>query len=100
MTSPWAEIAGWLVLPAVLFVLASGLGLLVERATRARVPDALLAPLGACAAIVLVMPGYRAGIGGWAAATLVVVGAVAGWVAARPAPARVLGGWAGLAGLG
>ena len=46
MSSPWAEIASWLLLPAVLWLIGVGWSLAIEQVTRTALPDALLAPVG------------------------------------------------------
>ena len=95
------SLAAWLLLPLVLYVLALGLGLLAERLARTRVPNALLAPVGFCAAIVVVMPGYRLEVGAWLAVALVLAGAGAGLALGRAdLRERLNPGWAGVAGLG
>ena len=86
-------------LPATLWLTTTGLGLLAERAARARIPNGLLAPLGFCLATAL-LGVYELGGDGTVAAALLVAGAVAGLVLARrELPARLNPGWAGLAGL-
>ena len=74
---------GWLLLPAFLVAVCFGLGLLTERALRVRIVGALLAPLGLCVAIVVLMPLYKVGAPGFVAALVLVGLAVAGLVLGR-----------------
>ena len=92
------SLLAWLWLPALLWAICLGLGLLAERICRFALPNALLAPVGLGAFIALVMPGYRHGVGAWLAITLVSVGALGGFVlAGRTLPSRANPGWAGVA---
>jgi hypothetical protein len=85
--------------PVIATALALGVGLLVERLARWRIPGALLAPVGAATAIVLTTAVYR--MHGTAVVAAVVIGAaaVAGVVLARgdlrerlrPGPAAAAG---------
>lgn len=94
------SLAAWLLTPLLLYAAGVGLGLLAERVVRVRVPEALLAPLGFCAAIVLVMPVYRLGAGAWLATPLLALAALAGLALARTDLRRRLNpGWAGAAAL-
>lgn len=95
-----ADIAAWLLLPALFYATSLGLGLLVERVVGLRLVNGLVAPLGFCAAIVLVYPGYQLGVSAWLADVLLVAGSVAGLVFARGGlRERLNPGWAGVAGL-
>ncbi|HEY4917653.1 MAG TPA: hypothetical protein VIH92_12115, partial [Solirubrobacteraceae bacterium] len=67
-----------LVTPLLVWVVCTGCGLALERVLRLRLSNALLAPLGLCVALVLIMPGYTAGAGDGLAIALVVVVALAG----------------------
>jgi len=90
----------WLVLPLVFYLIAAGLGLLAERLARVELPDALLAPLGACLAIVLVLTVLELGGAGAAMGIVLVVLAVAGMVLSRDRlRSRLVPGWAGVAAL-
>jgi hypothetical protein len=75
--------SGWLlgiiVLPAVLYVLAFGAGLLVERAARVRLPGPLIAPVGFCLGVAAVSWLAWVDLGWWATFPLLVVLAVAGY---------------------
>ena len=51
----------WFLYPVGLLALATGVGLLLERAVRVRLPTGLLAPAGAAVAIVLTLPAYVLG---------------------------------------
>ena len=92
---------GWLLLPALLIALCLGLGLLTSKLLRVRFPAALLAPIGLCVAIVVVMPLYGLGFHGWLPPGVVAVAALAGLVLARAelrsafaGPALAAGGFA------
>lgn len=98
-SSPWAEIAGWLLLPALLWLVASGWALVAERIGRIALPDGLLVPLGfsltmALALVAHALPGPWAL---WVAVWLAVPLAALLWV--RPSPRRLAAGGAGLSAL-
>jgi hypothetical protein len=79
-----------------------GCGLALERVLpgRVRLANALLLAVGMCVAMVLVFPGYVAGVGDVLAVALLVAVTLAGFVFARGGlRARVNPGWAGAAGL-
>jgi hypothetical protein len=103
VSSPLAEVLGWLALPALVLVTSAGVGLLVERVLRIRLPGTLVAPLGACTAIVLVMPGYTIGASAWLGVAVLVAATAAGlWPVRRTLreeAARLVPPWAGLAAL-
>lgn len=90
-----------LVAPVVLWLLALGCGLALERLVGGlRLPNALLLPLGLCVSVVLTFPGYAAGAGDGLAITLLVVVVLAGLIFARDgARARLNPGWPGAAGV-
>src|SRR5690349_1777990 len=69
--------------PAVMALLALGVGLLVERVTRFPLPSALLAPVGAGAAIALTTLIYRVHLNAIPAAIVVGAAAIGGLVLAR-----------------
>jgi hypothetical protein len=77
------ELAAWVAFPLIALVLLTGVGLLVERVARLELEPALLAPLGFCAAIALVGPGYALEQGAELALGLVAAAAIAGLVLAR-----------------
>lgn len=77
------SLIAWVLFPAVLYVLALGLGLLTERVTGFEMQNALLVPLGFCVAVTLTYPVYRMGAGVTVAAPLLAIPAVVGLVAAR-----------------
>lgn len=82
MQSPWAELVAWLVLPVLLAGTSAGIGLLVERIVRVELPGTLLLPVGACTAIVLLMPGYTIGLGAWFGVVVLIAATLAGvWLA-------------------
>ena len=86
---------------ALMWVASLGCGLAVERLLRLRLPNALLLPLGLCATIVVIFPGYVAGVGDPLAISLLAVVALAGLVSAREGlPRRLNPGWPGVAGVG
>ena len=95
------SLAAWILLPLALYALGLGVGLLVERLSGFRLPNALLPAVGALASIVLVMIPYRLGLSAVVATPLLVVAAGAGvWLARRELRARVNPGAAGFAALG
>jgi hypothetical protein len=99
-TSLGSNLAAWLLFPAAVYALSLGVGLLADRLLRIELPNALLAPVGFCVAIVLVAPGYRWGVAGWLGAGLLAGAALLGFaLTGRRLPARLNPGWAGLAGL-
>ena len=69
------SIVGWLALPAVLYLLSLGLGLLIERVARFRVANALVAPMGFAASMCLTLAVYTLGGHGWVAVGAWVVAA-------------------------
>jgi hypothetical protein len=86
--------------PLVVWAASLGSGLAVERALRLRLSNALLLPLGFCAAMVVTFPGYVAGAGDGLAIALLVAITLAGLLLARDdLRARINPGWAGAAGL-
>ncbi len=99
-TGLWDDVAALAAVPVVLWIVATGLGLLVERAAGARIPNALLAPLGLCAAFVLSLGLYTAQAGNTVVLPVAIVLVVAGFaLARRELPARLNAGWPLLAGL-
>ena len=90
----------WVGLPLLLWAVGTGVGLLAERLARVKLSNGLLAPLGACVAVVLVLPVYRLGGTAPVAAPLLVAVAVLGLVLARRTLVqRVRLGFCGAAGL-
>ena len=86
--------------PAVICLVAIGLGLLCERVARRRLPAGLLAPAGLALAISLSMAVFRLDGPGWVAAAVLAACAVAGLVLARrDLRARLTPGWPAAAGL-
>lgn len=92
-------ILSWALFPLLLTALGAGWGFLVERAAGARLPDALLVPLGLAAALVLAGTLDAFDATAPAAVVAVAAGALAGLPLAW-AGRRRLGGWAALAALG
>ena len=94
------ELQAWVFVPAVLYVLCLGVGLLAERLAAASLPNALLAPAGAAGLLVVITPVYRAGLeDGYAAGVALVVAAVGFVLARRSLRERLHPGALGLAGL-
>lgn len=86
--------------PLVIWVLSLGCGLAVERLLGIHLGNALLLPLGVCVCLVVVYPGYAAGIGDPLAIALIAAIALAGLLLATGGlRTRLNPGWAGLAGL-
>jgi hypothetical protein len=86
---------------AAIWLSSLGCGLALERVVRMRIGNALLLPAGLCVSMVLVLPGYAAGLGDGLAIALLVAVALAGLVFADGGlRARLNPGWPGLAGLG
>ncbi|MGI8631751.1 MAG: hypothetical protein ACR2NA_04295 [Solirubrobacterales bacterium] len=89
----------WVWAPLLLYVTAAGTGLLVERVTGFALPEALLAPVGFCAQVALVIVAYQLGLAAPIIALLALAVAAGGLVVTRTLR-RLNPGWAGLAGLG
>jgi hypothetical protein len=99
-TGLWDNIAALAVIPLAVWVVTTGLGLLVERATRSRLPNVLLAPLGFCVAVALTLGLYTTHVGNSVVLPVLIVLVVAGYVLARrELPQRLNAGWALLAAL-
>jgi hypothetical protein len=93
-TGLWCDIAAIVAVPIAVWLLACGFGLLVERLTATRLPNALLVPLGFCLSVVVALGIYTAGAGDDIAVPVVVAIAVLGFmVARRELPARLAAGW-------
>jgi hypothetical protein len=73
----------WVGFPLVFYVVAVGIGLLAERLARNELPDALLAPVGACLSVGIALAVLRAGGDGPAMAVALMVPALAGLLLAR-----------------
>lgn len=94
------ELLAWAVVPLALAAVLTGLGLLVERLAGLSLAPALLAPLGACGAIVVALPVLQLGGHGAHAAAAIVVLAAAGLAAGRDGlAARLRPGWGFAAGV-
>src|SRR4051794_1078386 len=76
-------VQAWLLFPALLALLSLGLGLLVERVGRARLPGALLIPVGLVAIVVIARAAMTLDATAELATPLIVVGAAAGFVVGR-----------------
>ena len=77
------EVLAWAWTPLVLYAVVLGVGLLADRVVGARLPGALLAPLGMALAIVLLIAVYRLELSDVVATPLLVIVAVAGFVFGR-----------------
>jgi hypothetical protein len=94
------EAVAWIVFPLVFHLVATGIGLLAERAARIEVPDALLAPTGACLAIPVAVVVLELGGAGAAMGGALVALALAGAALTRDRRlARLAPGWPAVAGL-
>jgi hypothetical protein len=90
----------WVVFPVVFYLLAAGLGLVAERVARLELPDALLAPVGACLALLIALGVIAVGGTGAIAGGALVVPALVGLVVGRKGlGARLAPGWPGIAAL-
>ena len=84
--------------PLALGILCLGVGLCIERLAGARLPNALLVPLGFSGLVVLLLPGYALGAGNGLALPLALAAALAGLALARDGVrSRVWPGWPGAA---
>lgn len=72
------SIVAWLGLPALLLGGSLGIGLLCERVSGCRLPGRLIAPVGFCVAIALLLAPYRLGAAAEVGAAVFVVLALAG----------------------
>jgi len=93
------EVLAWLWLPALLYGLSFGSGLLVERIAGASLSNTLVAPVGLAMLLMLITPGYHLGAGFEIAAGVALVAALAGaLVAGRSIRSRLWPGWMPVAG--
>jgi hypothetical protein len=98
-TSVVDDAAAWVGLPVAFTLTGLGLGLLLERILRLRLPSTALLPLGACGSICLLLACYQVGAHGWLPPALLLVLAVGGLALARtewrarltPGPAAIAG---------
>jgi len=87
-------------LPIVFFATSSGLGLLVERVAHTQLPNQLLAPVGFCAAVSLMLSVFSLGGDVVPAVIVLVAASAAGFgLAGRSMRRTVALGWSGLAAL-
>ena len=77
------SLAAWLLFPAVLYLVASGLGLLARRLVGAPSAPGLVAPAGCCLAVVVTLPVYKLGPTAPVAAALLALLALGGLLVAR-----------------
>ena len=75
-------VAAWVLLPAVLVAVSSGLGAVLRRVSRLPVPSGLLVPIGMALGVVLALSGYSIGLRGLLTPVLIAVLALAGIVLA------------------
>jgi hypothetical protein len=94
------ELVAWVLFPLVFFAIATGVGLLGETAARIALPDALLAPVGACLCVPVVLLELRLGAAGAVMGLSLLALAVAGLALRRERlPGCLAPGWAGIAAL-
>ncbi|HST56317.1 MAG TPA: hypothetical protein VLJ42_10570 [Solirubrobacteraceae bacterium] len=99
-TALWDDVAAIAAMPVLLWIIATGLGLLAERLARQRLDNALLAPLGFCVALSLTLGIYTTGAGNSIALPLLLVAVLAGFLLQRrDLRSRLNPGWPLLAGL-
>ena len=77
------SLLAWVWLPVLALIVCVGVGLLVCRLLRHDLHGGLVAPVGLCGAIVLVMPAYRLGAGSAVALALLGIASAAGFVLSR-----------------
>ena len=97
----WTWIVAWVVFPAVLIVLALGLGQLAERLTRTQLSGPVLVALGLCGVIVICST-FTAfpRTAGFAGPALLLL-SLAGWIVATPSLlSRARGMWSSIAAAG
>ena len=99
-TGLWDNVAAIVVTPLAMWVIVVGLGLLAERATRSRLPNVLLPPLGFCVAVSLCLGLYALHLHDSVVLPVLIVAVLAGYVLARrELPGRFNAGWALVAAL-
>ncbi|MGI8558710.1 MAG: hypothetical protein ACR2ND_10430 [Solirubrobacteraceae bacterium] len=87
-------------LPVAVFATCSGLGLLADRVTRARLPNELLAPVGFCVAVSLMLSVFTLGGHSEAAVVVLVASSAAGFALAGASARRAIQlGWCAVAAL-
>lgn len=98
--SLWDDVAAIAGVPLLMWALALGQGLLVERVTGVRLPNPLLIVLGFCTSTIVSLAVFVTHAGNWLAIPVVLVLAAAGLVLGREGlRSRLNGGWPLLAGL-
>src|ERR671931_2349 len=94
------ELVAWVLFPLVFFALATGVGLLAETLARFELPDALLAPVGACLCVPVVLLTLALGAAGSVIGVTLAALAVAGLALRRGRlPGCLAPGWAAIAAL-
>lgn len=100
LTGLWPNIAALVGVPVVVWLTSTGLGLLAERLIGTRMPNALLPPLGFCAAVIVCLGVYTSGASNVVLlpvlAALVFVGFL---IQRRELLARLNAGWPLVAGI-
>jgi hypothetical protein len=90
----WDDIAAIAGVPLVMWALALGQGLLIERAAKVRLPNALLPVLGFCSSMIVALGVYHLHAGNWLAIPVVAGLALAGAIVQRRGlRARLNAGW-------
>ena len=90
----WDDIAAIAGVPLVMWALAFGQGLLIERAAKVRLPNPLLPVLGFCSSMIVSLAVFHTHAGNWLAIPVVVGLALAGVVLQRRGlRARLNAGW-------
>lgn len=93
-TGAWDDICAIAVVPVVVWLIACGCGLLIERLAGVRLPNPLLIALGFCASILLALGTYTTGAGDAVALPVVLLPAASGFVlAGRDGLRRLNAGW-------
>lgn len=93
-TGAWDDICAIGVVPVVVWLIACGFGLLIERLAHVRLPKPLLIALGFCASILVALGTFTTGAGDAVALPVVALLAVSGFAAAgRGGLQRLNAGW-------
>jgi hypothetical protein len=93
-TSIWSNIVAIVLTPIVVWLLAVGWGLLIERIARVELPKPVSAGVGFCAAVVVALGIYELGVGDPITVPAVAAPALVGLVlCGRKLPGHLNGGW-------
>jgi len=98
-SSPWAEIASWVLLPGLLVLVAAGWSLAIEAVGRFELPDGLLIPVGFSVTMVLALLGHASPLPWWLVVAALVAAPIVTIAIRRPRHQRFTAGWGGVAGL-